>query len=292
MALHGKQLGAGDSSGETQAYARRVSIRPIQGWHFLEWREIWAHRELLWVFAWREIKVRYKQTLLGIVWAMLQPFLTMIVFSVVFGHFGKIPSDGVPYPLFTFAALLAWQVFAFGLTQSSSSLVANQQLLTKIYFPRIIIPIAAVLPGFLDFAFASLVFIGLMVYYGVVPTMTIVMLPVFVLLAAIAALSIGLWLSAINVRYRDVRHLLPFLTQLWFYGTPIAYSTSIVPERWHLLFGLNPMVGVVDGFRWALLGAGPFPFRLLLLSLLVTGGLLLGGLVYFTHSEGSFADTV
>jgi lipopolysaccharide transport system permease protein len=262
------------------------------GWRSLNIRELWEYRELLYFLVWRDIKVRYKQTVLGATWAILQPFLTMVVFSVFFGSLARLPSDGVPYPIFAYCALLPWQLFAHALTESGNSLVANRHLITKVYFPRLAIPAAAVLAGLVDFGVAFLVLLGMMFYYGRMPPPTVVALPFFLLLAIATALAVGLWLSALNVRYRDVRYTIPFLTQFWLFATPIAYSSSLVPEQWRALYGLNPMAGVVEGFRWALLGAGQGAGPLVLVSALTVAVLFLGGLVYFRRVERTFADVV
>jgi lipopolysaccharide transport system permease protein len=266
-------------------------ILPRRGWAELNLRELWEYRELLYILAWRDVKVRYKQTAIGAAWAILQPLLTMALFSVLFGRFAGLPSGGVPYPLFVFAALLPWQLFARALSDSSISLVANQSLISKVYFPRLMIPLSAVLAGLVDFGITLLLLFGIMLFYGIVPTLAILMLPLFLLLAIAAALAVGLWLSALNVQYRDVMYAIPFLAQFWFFATPIAYSSSIVPERWRLLFGLNPMTGVVEGFRWALLGTEA-PSSLLLVSAAVVVVLLVGGLIYFRRMEDSFADVI
>jgi lipopolysaccharide transport system permease protein len=255
-------------------------------------KDVWAYRELLYFLVWRDVKVRYKQTALGAAWAVLQPVLTMAVFSVFFGRLAKMPSDGIPYPVFAFAALLPWQLFAFALTESASSLVSSQSLITKVYFPRLVIPIASVLAGLVDFAIAFIVLLALMWGYGITPTAAVVFLPVFVLFAIVTALAVGLWLSALNVRYRDVRYTIPFLTQFWMFATPVAYPASLVPERWRALLGLNPMAGVVEGFRWALLGSEAHPGPLLLVSVVAVVALLAGGLVYFRRTEATFADVV
>jgi lipopolysaccharide transport system permease protein len=254
--------------------------------------ELWEYRELLYFLVWREVKVRYKQTALGIAWAVIQPFFTMIVFTVVFSRFGRIPSDGVPYPVFAFCALLPWQLFAFALNESSNSIVANQRLITKVYFPRLIVPLAAVSVGLADFAIGLLVLLGLLAFYGIVPGVAVWTLPLWTLLALITALAIGLWLSALNVRYRDVRYTLPFLTQLWLFSTPVAYPTSVVPPAWRPLFALNPMVGVVEGFRWALVGHAAAPVLPVVVSTIVIVLVLAGGVLYFRRTELTFADTV
>ena len=267
-------------------------IRPSHGWLKLNLRDLWDYRELLYFLVWRDVKVRYKQTALGALWAILQPTMTMVVFSIFFGRLAKIPSDGVPYPVFAFTALLPWQLFAYALSESSNSLVGSQNLITKVYFPRLVIPIAGVLAGLVDFAIAFLVLLTLMWYYGIAPTAAIALLPLFVLLAIVTALSVGLWLAALNVKYRDVRYTLPFLTQLWMFATPVAYPSSLVPERWRALLGLNPMAGVVEGFRWALLGKAHQPGPLLIVSICAVIVLLIGGLMYFRKTEATFADVI
>lgn len=267
-------------------------LHPSQGWVSLRLKELWEYRELLYFLTWRDIKVRYKQTVLGAAWAIIQPFFTMVVFSIFFGYLAKVPSDGLPYPIFAYCALLPWQLFAHSLMESSNSLVANERLITKVYFPRLVIPISAVLAGLVDFAIAFVILLVMMFYYGIAPTIAILTLPLFVLLAVATALAVGLWLSALNVQYRDVRYTIPFLTQFWLFATPIAYPSSLVPEQWRALYGLNPMAGVVEGFRWALLGTSQAPGMLLLVSVVVVVGLLTGGLFYFRHMEKTFADVV
>jgi len=267
-------------------------IQPSRGWFELNLRDLWRYRELLFFLTWRDIKVRYKQTVLGAAWAVLQPLLTMVVFSIIFGYLAGLPSDGIPYPIFTYTALLPWQLFAYALTQSSTSLVADQNLITKIYFPRLVIPISSVFAGLLDFVIAFLVLIGMMIFYKIQITARIMVLPALVVLAVATALSMGLWLSALNVKYRDIRYAMLFLTQLAFYATPIAYSSSIIPEKWRWLYSLNPMVGVVEGFRWALLGTTYTIGPMVLVSTVVVVVLLAGGLVYFKQMEDDFADIV
>ncbi len=267
-------------------------IRPSRGWVSLNLGEIWAYRELLCFLVWRDLKVRYKQTILGAAWAILQPVLTMLVFTVVFGRLAKVPTGGVPYPIFVFTALLPWQLFAHALTESGNSLVVHQSLLTKVYFPRLVLPFAAVLAGFADFAIAFVVLLGMMLYYGIVPGAACLVLPLFVALAAATALAAGTWLSALNVRYRDVRYTIPFLTQIWFFVTPVAYPSELVPEPWRVWLGLNPMAGVVEGFRWALLGRPPGTGPLRSISAVVVLLFLAGGLIYFRRSERRFADVV
>jgi lipopolysaccharide transport system permease protein len=267
-------------------FARR---QPQRGWIGLEVGELWRYRELLIFQAVRDLKVRYKQTLLGAGWAILQPVFTMVVFSVFFGRLAGIPSGDVPYPVFVFCALLPWQLFAYALTHSSNSLVDHAQTLKKVYFPRLILPLASVLTGLVDFAIAGLVLLGLLLFYRIVPGWPVLMLPFFTLLAVAAALAAGLWLSALNLKYRDVRHTIPFLTQLWLFVTPVAYPSSLVPDAWQAIYGLNPMAGVVEGFRWALLNqARPGP--LLIVSVAATAFLLAGATFYFRRVERSFAD--
>jgi lipopolysaccharide transport system permease protein len=272
-----------------------VKIRPRTGWKPIHWRELWQFRELLLLLALRDIKVRYKQTALGVVWAVLQPVMTMMVFTLFFGRLGgfeaKTPS-GVPYPVFVFCALLPWQLFSFALTQSSNSVVAEQRLLTKVYFPRLIIPLTPVLSALVDFGIGLVLLLGLMLLYGVVPTAAVLLLPLFILFAVMVAMAVGLWLSALNAIYRDVRYTIPFLTQFWLFATPIAYPLSIVPPQWQGIYGLNPMVGVVEGFRWALLGLGQPPWEVLGVSAAVVGILLVGGLFFFRRMERIFADVV
>jgi lipopolysaccharide transport system permease protein len=253
---------------------------------------VWAYRELLYFLIWRDVKVRYKQTALGAAWAILQPVMTMVVFSVFFGRLAKMPSDGIPYPVFAFTALLPWQLFAYALSESANSLVSSQNLITKVYFPRLIVPIAAVMAGLVDFAVAFAVLLMLIWYYGIVPTAAVALLPLFVVFAIVTALAVGLWLSSLNVKYRDVRYTIPFLTQFWLFATPVAYPSSLVPERWRALLGLNPMAGVVEGFRWALLGKAQRPGPLLIVSVVAVVMLLAGGLMYFRQTETTFADLV
>src|SRR5829696_6995909 len=275
-----------------EAAARLTVIQPSRGWVPLRLRELWEYRELLYFLTWRDVKVRYKQTALGAAWAVIQPFFMMIVFSLFFGKLGGIPSDGIPYPVFAFCALLPWQLFAHALSESSNSLVANERLITKVYFPRLIVPISAVLGGLVDFAIAFVILLGMMAYYGIMPTVRVVRLPLFLLFAVMTALGVGLWLSALNVQYRDVRYTIGFLTQFWLFATPVAYPSSIVPERWRWLYGLNPMAGVVEGFRWALLGKTEGAGAMLVVSILAVILICIGGLYYFRRMEQTFADVV
>jgi homopolymeric O-antigen transport system permease protein len=254
-------------------------------------REMWDSRELLYFLVWRDFKVRYKQTVLGAAWAVIQPLLTMIIFTVVFGRLARLPSDGMPYPIFAYCALVPWTYFATALTQSSNSLVDQSRVITKVYFPRLLVPLASVISGLVDLAITMVVLLGMLLYYGIVPTLAVLTLPLFILLAMLTALAVGLWLSALNVRYRDVRHTIPFLIQVWLFATPVAYSGSLVPERWRTVYGLNPMAGVVGGFRWALLGREA-PGPLLLVSVLTVVVIAAGGLFYFRRMEQSFADVI
>jgi len=266
-------------------------IRPSRGWVSLRLDELWAYRELLYFLTWRDLKVRYKQTAVGAAWAVIQPFLTMVVFSVFFGRLAAMPSDGIPYPVFSFAGLLPWNFFANSLGRSSNSLVGSAHLISKVYFPRLVVPVSSVLSGLLDFAISFVVLLFLMLFYGVVPTPAALLLPLFLLLAMVTALGVGLWCSALHVQYRDVGYVVPFLIQLWFFATPVVYPSSLLPEPWRTLYGLNPMVGVVEGFRWALLGTDP-PGPMLALSALVSVLLLVSGALYFKRMEKTFADVV
>jgi lipopolysaccharide transport system permease protein len=269
-----------------------VVIRPSTGWTGVSLRDLWAYRELLYFLAWRDIKVRYKQTALGVIWVVIQPLFAMLVFSVFFGRLAGMPSGGVPYPVFAFCALLPWQLFAHALTESSASLVTNQNLITKVYFPRLIIPLAPVLASLLDFLIAFGLLLGMLAYYRITPTLWVWTLPLFLLLAIALAIGVGLWLAALNARYRDVRYTIPFLTQIWLFATPIAYPSSLVPEPWRAWYGLNPMAGVVDGFRWALLGTADAPGGLTAVSAAVTLVILVSGVHYFRRTERTFADTI
>ena len=269
-----------------------IRIEPTQGWVALQLRELWRYRELLYFLTWRDIKVRYKQTVLGAAWAVIQPFMTMVVFSLFFGRLAQIPSDGIPYPIFSYAALVPWTFFANGLSQSSNSLVGSANLIKKVYFPRLAVPIATILSGVIDFVLAFLVLLVMMVFYGIVPTANVVWLPFFLLLALVTSLGAGLWLSAMNVQFRDVRYVVPFLVQLWLFATPIAYPSSIIPAPWRMLYAVNPMVGVVEGFRWALLGVETRPGPMVIVSALAAVALLVSGAFYFRRMEKTFADVV
>lgn len=267
-------------------------IEPSCGWRALNIRELWQYSELLYFLAWRDIKIRYKQTALGAAWAVIQPVMAMAVFSLFFGKLANMPSDGIPYPLFAFTALVPWTYFANSLTESSNSLVSSSNLIKKVYFPRLVVPIAAAISGGVDFIIAFVVLMGMMLVYGIYPTANVVWLPLLVLLTFVTALGVGLWLSALNVQYRDVRYTIPFLTQFWLFATPIAYPSSLLSEPWRTLFALNPMVGVVEGFRWALLGTTAAPSPMIAVSTVATLLLLAGGAFYFRRMERTFADVI
>jgi lipopolysaccharide transport system permease protein len=269
-----------------------VCIAPRRGWLALDLVELWTYRELLYFFVWRDIKVRYKQTVIGAAWAVLQPLMTMLVFSLFFGKLAKIPSQGLPYPIFYYCALLPWIYFSTAMQGATNIVVDHQRVITKIYFPRVVLPIAAISSGLLDFAISFVVFLGMMVYYRIVPTRAIIWLPAFTLLAILTALGVGLWLSALNALYRDVRYVVPFLVQFWMFASPVVYPSSLVPEKWRLLYGLNPMAGVIEGFRWALTGHGQPPGILLAASSAGVISLVLSGLVYYHAVEGTMADVV
>ncbi len=275
-------------------------IKPTRGWSALNLMELWRYRELVYFLIWRDIKVRYKQTALGAAWAIIQPFFTMVVFTIFFGRLAKVPSDNVPYPIFSYTALLPWGMFTKALTDAGRSLISNRTMITKVYFPRLAIPLASVMSGIVDFAIAFVVLVGMMLYYNLLPGSTyhvsisanILLLPLFILLALITALGVGLWLSALNVIYRDINYILPFLTQFWLFITPIAYPSSMIPERWRLIYALNPMTGVVEGFRWVLLGTATAPGPMLAVSTAISLLILISGLFYFRRMERTFADTV
>jgi lipopolysaccharide transport system permease protein len=269
-----------------------LRIEPSRGWVSLKLKEMWEYRELLYFLVWRDIKVRYKQTALGAVWAIIQPLFTMLVFSLFFGRLGKMPSDGIPYPIFSYAALVPWTFFAQGLTLASDSLVGSANLIRKVYFPRLVIPTSAVLAGVVDFTIAFSMLLVLMAYYGIVPTWNVLWLPALLLLALVTSLGVGLWLSALNVKFRDVKYMVPFVTQFWLFATPIAYPSSLLEQPWRTVYGLNPMAGVVEGFRWALLGTKTAPGSMLLVSACASLALLVGGAFYFRRMEKTFADTV
>ena len=268
-----------------------IIVRPSRGWVPINLRELWAYRELLYFLTWREIKVRYKQTALGFAWAIIQPLFMMVVFTLFFGTLAKIPSEGIPYPLFNYAALLPWTLFAEGINRSSMSMVQDANLVKKVYFPRLVMPLSGILSPLVDFAIAFTILVGMMFYYGYPPTVKALWLPAFIILAMITALGVGLWLSAINVKYRDVRYVIPFLTQLWLFASPVVYSSSLLPERFQMLYGLNPMAGVIEGFRWTLLGTEP-PVSLIAISIIMVIVILISGAFYFRSNEKTFADVV
>jgi len=267
-------------------------IEPSRVWFHLDLAALWQYRELLYFLVWRDLKVRYRQTAIGATWAILQPLMTMVIFTVIFGHFAKIPSDGLPYPIFAYTALLPWTYFASALSRSSSSVVAEAHLISKVYFPRAVLPLAGTVSGIIDFAVAFPLLLGMMMWYGIMPAWGLLALPLFLLLALATALAVGLWCSALNVRYRDVGYTIPFLTQCWMYASPVAYPVSLVPENWRFFYSLNPMAGVIEGFRWALLGKQGPDFRVMAASAVVVAVLLVGGLVFFKRMENTFVDVV
>lgn len=277
---------------ETKLNIPIIRIEPSRGWVAPKLGEIWSYRELLYFLVWRDVKVRYKQTAIGAAWAIMQPLLTMVIFTLVFDKFAKVPSNGLPYPIFSFAALLPWIYFSKALNQSILSVVTNANLITKVYFPRLLLPTAAVLSGIVDFGISFVFFVILMVWYGIVPTSAALFLPGFIVLTMLTALSVSLWLSVINVRYRDVGQAIPFVVQLWMFASPVAYPISVVPEKWRLFYSLNPMAGVIEGFRWTLTGSERPPVVPIILSALIVGLLLYGGILFFKRMENTFADEI
>jgi lipopolysaccharide transport system permease protein len=271
-----------------------IYIKPTTGLAALNLRDLWTYRELVYFMIWRDVRVRYKQTMLGAAWAIIQPVLSMLVFTFIFGRVAKLPTDGnIPYPIFSYVALLPWGLFVTALNQASRSLTSNNNMITKIYFPRLVLPLASVLSGLVDFAIAFVILIGMMLYYGVRPTLTALWaLPLFLLLALVTALGVALWLSALNVQYRDVNYALPFLTQFWQFLSPVAYSATLISEKWQLVYSINPMAGVVNGFRWALLGTNTGPGPEMAVSVAISLFVLVGGLFYFRNMEKTFADTI
>ena len=269
-----------------------VEIGPARGWLDLNLAELWQFRELLYFFVWRDLKVRYKQTAIGVVWVILQPFLTMIVFTLFFGRLAKMPSDGLPYPLFYYSALLPWTYFATALTNASNSMVEHRQMITKIYFPRIFLPLSAICSGLVDFAIGFVMLIGMILYYRISLNSSVLLMPVFLLLAVTTALAVGLWLSALNAIYRDVRYVVPFLVQFWLFASPVAYPSRLIPQQWQWLYGLNPMAGVIEGFRWSVSGHGQAPTTMLLASGGAVLVLLFSGLVNFHKLESTIADRI
>jgi len=269
-----------------------LRLTPPARWWEIPFSELWEYRELLYFFVWRDIKIRYKQTAIGAAWAVLQPLLTMLVFTLFFGRLAHIPSEGLPYPIFYYSALLPWMYFAASLQNATNTIVENQRVITKVYFPRLALPLSSVLSGLVDFGVSFLMFAAMMIYFGIRPSAAMLWLPVFLLLALLTALGVGLWLSALNAIYRDVRYVVPFLVQFWLFASPVAYPSSLVPERWRWLYGLNPMAGVIEGFRWSLAGHGEPPGRLILISSGVVLMVLLSGVAYFQGMETTIADVV
>ena len=279
-------------SGFAEYTVPTIVLEPRKSLFHLDLKAIWEYRELLYFLVWRDLKVRYRQTLIGICWVVLQPLLSMILFTAIFSRFAKIPSDGLPYPIFAYSGLLPWTLFASSLTRGSDSIVTNAQLISKIYFPRLLLPLSGILSPLVDFAISLVILIIMMIWYGTLPTVGILALPIFLVLAILTALAVGLWLSALNVRYRDVAHAIPFLIQLWMFASPIVYPVSLVPERWRLFYSLNPMAGVIEGFRWALLGKESPDLGVIIISSIMVLALLLPGIVYFKYTERTFADVV
>ena len=269
-----------------------IRIEPSTSWLRLGLKELWDYRELLYFLVWRDVKVRYKQTAIGAAWAIIQPVLTMVIFTLVFARFAKMPSDGLPYPIFVYAALLPWTYFSRALNQSTISVVGNARLITKVYFPRLLLPASAILSGLIDFGVSFVFLVGMMLWYGIMPGWGTLLLPCFIFLAMLTALSVSLWLSVINVRYRDVGQAIPFLIQIWMFVSPVAYPVSVVPEKWRLLYSLNPMAGVIEGFRWALLGNKTPDIVPIVISVIVVLALLFGGIIFFKRMEETFADVV
>jgi lipopolysaccharide transport system permease protein len=267
-------------------------IRPSKGWRFLNLKELWEYRELIYFLIWRDIKVRYKQTVLGAAWSILKPVMTMVVFTVIFNKFAKIDSEGLPYPIFAFAGLMPWNFFSESINRGGTGLVGNAHLISKVYFPRLIIPLASVTTPVVDFMLSFFVFIAMMIWFGIKPGYGTLYLPLILFLTLITAFSVSLWLSALNVRYRDVGYTIPFIIQLWLYASPVAYPVSLVPEKWRFFYNINPMVGVIEGFRWALLGKDIPDFRLMIVSGIIVVALLCSGILYFRHTEQTFADVI
>lgn len=277
---------------KTAPYIPTIVIRPRKRLLDLDFKALWEYRELLYFFIWRDIKVRYKQTAFGAAWAVLQPLTTMVVFTVVFGNLAKMPSDGLPYPIFAYAGLLPWNLFAGALNRGTTSVVGSSNLISKIYFPRLMLPLSGVVVGMVDFAIAFVILLGMMIGFGIVPNGGVLVLPLFLLLAMLTALAVSLWLSALNVRYRDVGHAIPFFVQVWMFASPVAYPASLISDKWRLLYSVNPMVGVIEGFRWALLGKQSPDFGIIAISTVVVLLLLFFGAIYFRHLERTFADEV
>jgi lipopolysaccharide transport system permease protein len=291
-AFVGENLTAPLQASQATTQALVIRIRPSRGWVSLDLHNLWEYRELLYFLVWRDVKVRYKQTVLGVAWVALQPLATTLIFTVIFGNLAKIPSENLPYAVFAMAGLLPWNYFAGAFSRGGQSLVGSAHLISKVYFPRMIIPIASIAAGLVDFVIVLLLLIALMLFFGITPTAAIVTLPLFLLLAIATALGVSLWLSALNVQYRDVGYLIPFVSQFWMYATPVVYPASLIPEQWRLLYALNPMTGVVEGFRWALFGTGQAPGALLSVSVGIVLVLLAGGAFFFKRMEDTFADVV
>jgi len=283
-----------DSEGENlrENQLPLIRIAPSKGWISLNFKDIWEYRELLGIFVWRDLKVRYRQTVIGALWAIIQPFLTMVIFSIFFGRLANMPSDAIPYPIFSYAALVPWTFFSNGITQASNSLVNSSDMIKKIYFPRLTMPMASVIAGLVDFLLAFIILLGMMFYYGFVPTANIFWLPALVVLAMMTAMGVSLWLSAMNVQFRDVRYMIPFITQAWLFATPVAYPSSLLSEPWQIVYSINPMVGVIEGFRWALLGTDTAPGPMIAVSFVVAFGILISGAYYFRRMERTFADVI
>ncbi len=269
-----------------------IRIEPTKGWLSIKFKELWEYRELLYFFLWRDFKVRYKQTVLGVGWAIIQPLVSMVIFTIIFGRLAKIPSDGIPYPIFSYTALIPWTLFAQGLSTASQSMVGNSNLIKKVYFPRLIILMAGVLIGITNFILSFIVLLLMMLYFGIVPTINVLWLPLFLLLTLGTSLGVSLWLSALHVQFRDIGSLIPFLTQIWFFITPVVYPSSLLQEPWRTIYGLNPMVGVVEGFRWALLSTDTAPGSIIIVSSVVVLLLLTGGILFFRRMEKTFADVL
>lgn len=267
-------------------------FQPSKGLFHLDLPAIWHYRELLYFLVWRDIKVRYKQTVLGTGWAIIQPLMMMVIFTIVFSGFAKVPSDGLPYSIFVYAALLPWTYFSEAISRGSVSVINDANLVRKIYFPRVIMPLSAALTPLADFVPAFAILVGMMVWHGLTPSWSVFLLPAFLILALLTAVSVSLWLSALNVQYRDVKHTVPFLVQFWLYASPVVYPVSLVPDGWRVLYSLNPMAGVIEGFRWALLGKEAPDFAVMAVSVSMVLVLLMGGLIYFTRMERTFADVI
>ena len=269
-----------------------LRIEPPRGWLDLDLTGLWGARELLYFFVWRDLKIRYKQTAIGAAWAVIQPLMTMVVFTLFFGILARMPSHGMPYPVFYYSALLPWMYFAGALQNATNAVVEQQHVITKVYFPRLVLPLSAVVSGLVDFSLGFVVLVGIMAYYRTVPGLAVLLVPCFLLMAVLTALGLGLWLSTLNAMYRDVRYVIPFLVQFWLFASPVAYPSSLIPERWRWLYGLNPMAGVIEGFRWALTGQGQPPGALLMVSAITVLMLVAGGMVYFQKMESTVADVV